>query len=143
MKFRRGWPLLLLVLAGCATPESRIQKNPAMFDALTPEVQEQVRKGQIAVGFPEDAVFLALGKPDRMYTRQTESGTTEIWSYVGYYSTRDRQQVEYRGRVRDSKGASHSVSDTIWVDVDVQHDYEKLRVEIKDKKVRAIERVQR
>lgn len=134
---------LLLALAGCATPEGRIKKNPELFDALPPDVQAQVRKGQVGIGFSQDAVFLALGKPDRMYTRQAEAGTTEIWSWVSYTTTRDRQQVQYRGRVRDSKGVSHAVSDTIWVDVDTRNEYEKLRVEIRDKKVFAIERVQR
>lgn len=136
-------PALALLLAGCATPENRIKKHPELFDGLPADVQAQVRKGQIGVGFSEDAVFLALGKPDRMYTRQAETGTTEIWSWVSYTTTRDRQQVQYRGRVRDSKGASHSVTDTIWVDVDSRNEYEKLRVEIRDKKVFAIERIQR
>ena len=136
-------PAALQILAGCATPESRIKKNPEAFAALPSDVQESVRKGQISIGFTEDAVFLALGKPERRYTRQTEAGTTEVWSYVDYYTTPDRQRVEYRGRVRDSKGVSHTVYDTVWVDVDVRHDYEKLRVEMQDGKVRAIERIQR
>lgn len=132
-----------LLLAGCATPASRIKKYPEKFDALAPEVQVLVRKGEVAVGFPEDAVFLALGKPDRKYTRVTESGTTEIWSYVDYYTTPERQRVEYRGRVRDSKGVMRTVADTVWVDVDIRHDYEKLRVELREGKVYAIERVKR
>jgi len=145
MSIRFPWTVLMLalLLAGCATPESRIKKNPEAFAALPAEIQEAVRKGQVNVGFSADAVFLALGKPDREYTRQTEAGQTMIWSYVGYTTTTTRQQVEGRFRVRDSKGSTRTVYDTVWVDVDVRNEYEKLRVELQDGTVRSIERMQR
>ncbi len=136
-------PAALLILAGCATPESRIKKHPELFEALPVDMQESVSKGQINVGFTEDAVFLALGKPDRTYTRQTEAGTTEIWSYVDFYTTSNRQLVDGRFRVRDSKGVTRTVYDSVWVDVNVRNEYEKLRVEMREGKVQAIERVRR
>ena len=145
MKTRpRSWLAagLLAVLAGCATPESRIRKNPAAFEALPPDVQAAVRQGQIGMGFSSEAVELALGRPDRLYTRQTEAGTAEVWSYVGYTTTLERQRVEGRFRVRDGSGY-RTVTDSVWVDVDRRSEYEKLRVEFTGGRVSAIERVKR
>ena len=86
------------------------------------------------------SVFLTLGKPDRIYSRQTETGTQEVWSYVGYSTSLDRQRVEGRFRIKDPQGGYRTVTDSIWVDVDRRTEYEKLRVEFGGGQVRAIER---
>jgi hypothetical protein len=75
-----------LWLAGCSTPDTRIQSNPAAFARLTPEQQSLVRAGQIALGFDMDAVKLALGEPDRMSVRTDADGETAIWHYLSYES---------------------------------------------------------
>lgn len=144
---KQPWALVGLaavaIAAGCSTPASRIKKHPQIFEALPPEVQGAVRQGKVEIGFPEQAVYLALGKPDRKYTRQTESGVTAIWSYVDYTTTTERQRVDGTFRVRDPSGTYRTIRDSIWVDVDRRTEYEKLRVEIRDGQVSAIERVQR
>lgn len=132
-----------LVLAGCSTPASRIAKNPELFAGFPLDVQARVKQGEIDVGFPQEAVEMALGKPDRRYTRTTAADQTEVWSYVGIYTTTERQRVNGRFRVRDATGAYQTVSDSIWVDVQQQHEYEQLRVEFENAKVKAIERVTR
>ena len=73
-----------LFLAGCSTPATRIGANPEAFAQLNPQQQALVRAGQVSVGMPESAVELALGHPDRVTTRTTAQGTTEIWHYVEY-----------------------------------------------------------
>jgi hypothetical protein len=73
-----------LAIVGCSTPESRIRKNPAAFARLTPEQQDLIRKGQIAVGFDQEMVQLALGEPDHITTRTDAKGVTETWSYTTY-----------------------------------------------------------
>ncbi|TAM25622.1 MAG: hypothetical protein EPN60_11995 [Nevskiaceae bacterium] len=79
--------LLALLLAACAsTPASRIEKDPASFTQLTPEQQEKVRAGQVAVGFDAAATRLALGEPDRVLQKTTAAGETEIWQYVDVYT---------------------------------------------------------
>lgn len=79
----KGLCLVLAVLiAACASPSKRIKRNQALFDTFPPAVQEKVRQGQVDVGFTADMVLIALGKPDRKYTRKTEAGDTEIWAYV-------------------------------------------------------------
>jgi len=82
-------------LIGCATPESRIRKNPELFASFPAEQQDLIKQGKIAVGFDMDAVRLALGAPDRVRERTTNDGTSQIWSYVTY-ETRDGMPL-YRG----------------------------------------------
>jgi outer membrane protein assembly factor BamE (lipoprotein component of BamABCDE complex) len=133
----------LLALAGCSTPASRIEQNKELFNTFAPDVQASIRQGKIDIGFTRDMVFMALGKPDRQYSRTTESGQSEIWSYVELYSTTRRQRIEGPFRVRDPQGGYRTVSDSMWVDVDEQHEYERLRVEFGGNRVRAIENVTR
>lgn len=79
--------LLALLLAACAsTPTSRIEKDPAGFARLTPEQQEKVRAGQVAIGFDASATRLALGEPDRILQKITAAGDSETWLYVDVYT---------------------------------------------------------
>ncbi len=134
---------ILALLTGCASPEARIKKNPELFNSFPPDVQERVRKGDIDIGYTKDMVTIALGEPNRVYSRQTESGLVEVWSYTDFYTKSDRQRVDVRSRVRDSSGSYRTVSDWVWVDVDQRTEFEHLRVELRDEKVIAIERLQR
>jgi hypothetical protein len=70
-----------LLAAGCSTVDSRIAKNRAAFDAWPAPVQSAIIQGKIGVGFTPDQVRVALGEPDRVFTRTTADGTSEIWSY--------------------------------------------------------------
>jgi hypothetical protein len=72
---------LALVAAGCSTVDSRIDKNRAAFNTWPAPVQDKVVRGQIDVGFTTDQVRVALGEPDRIWTRTTGDGTSEVWSY--------------------------------------------------------------
>ncbi len=78
--------LAALCVAGCSTPEARIRKNPEAFARLTPAQQDLIRKGQIAIGFDQEMVQLALGEPDHIITRTDATGASEIWSYTTYES---------------------------------------------------------
>lgn len=69
------------LLAGCSTVDSRIDKNRAAFNTWPPAVQDKVVRGQIDVGFTTDQVRVALGEPDRVWSRTTADGTSEVWSY--------------------------------------------------------------
>ena len=74
----------MLVLAGCSTPETRIAKNPEIFNRLTPEEQNLIREGKVAIGFDQEMVRLAVGEPDRIWTRTDAEGSSESWSYTTY-----------------------------------------------------------
>ena len=75
----------LVLLSACSTPETRIQKNPDAFAKFPPEVQEMIKKGQVALGFDQDMVRFAIGKPDRVRTYLDANGSKEIWSYTSYH----------------------------------------------------------
>lgn len=74
-----------LFAAGCSTtPETRIRDNPEAFTRLSPEDQELVRQGKVAIGFDKETVQLAVGEPDRIWSRVDTEGATEAWSYTTY-----------------------------------------------------------
>ena len=71
----------VLIVGGCSTVDSRIAKNREVFNTWPPAVQDKVVSGQIDIGFTSDQVRVALGEPDRVFTRTTADGTSQIWSY--------------------------------------------------------------
>jgi hypothetical protein len=85
MKLSRPLTLIsfgaLLLFAGCSTPSSRIKSHQAAFDALPTETQAAIRAGKVEFGYTQEMVLMALGKPDRRYSRTTQSGQTEVWAY--------------------------------------------------------------
>lgn len=77
--------LLLLAVAflcGCAsTIEDRRKERHAAYSQLPPETRSLVDAGQIKVGMPKDAVYIAWGKPDQSIQSESEQGRTETWIY--------------------------------------------------------------
>ena len=141
MKISHAFLLLavLLVVAGCATPETRIRQNPALFASFAPEVQAKVRQGHIALGFPVAAVRMALGDPDRVYHRVTTTGASEIWAYTSYDYHTDPQFVTVLSPVSDPRVFGALTPGVVMVDVQQRTEYEALRVEIENQTVKAIE----
>ncbi len=85
----------LIFQTGCYSPEARIKKNPELFSQLAPQDQELIKQGKVAVGFTPDMVKLAVGDPDRIYTRTDANGTSETWAYTTYET--DSGVLLYRG----------------------------------------------
>lgn len=85
----------LAFFSGCSTPEARINKNPEAFAKLTTEDQQRIREGKVAIGFTPEMVKLALGEPDKVFTRTDANGVNESWSYTTYES--DGGVMLYRG----------------------------------------------
>ncbi|MES2490792.1 MAG: hypothetical protein V4607_13480 [Pseudomonadota bacterium] len=85
----------ITLLAGCASPERRIEKDPASYSKLTPLQQEQVRKGDISIDMPDFGVELALGKPDNITERIDAKGSVSIWHYKKQDTT--TTSVDYIG----------------------------------------------
>ena len=75
---------LMVIVTGCSTTNSRIKDHQASFDATPPAVQDKIRAGQIDIGFTPEQVTMALGNPDRSYTRTTARGTSEVWAYADH-----------------------------------------------------------
>jgi len=73
--------ILAAALAACQSPQSRIKKNQAAFDAYPPEVQTAIREGRVEVGFTGEQAVMALGKPSRVYAQKTAASSQEVWEY--------------------------------------------------------------
>lgn len=83
MTSRTALLVLAAALAACQSPQSRIRKGQAAFDAYPPEVQAAVREGRVETGFTAEQARMALGKPGRVYSRKTASSDQEVWEYGG------------------------------------------------------------
>ncbi len=73
----------LLLASGCSTVSSRIDDHRALYESYPLEVRETIAAGQVAVGFDENQVTMALGSPDHVYTRTDLNGTSHVWGYRG------------------------------------------------------------
>lgn len=73
-------------LVSCAnsTPQSRIARNPAIYESLSTAQQLAVTEGKITKGMGPDAVFLAWGRPDRVGRWNRSGREVERWFYLGY-----------------------------------------------------------
>lgn len=135
-----GFAMLVMIigLAGCAsTPDRRIQKNPAVFEALSADEQETIRAGRVEIGYTPDMVFLALGAPDRKVTRRTAGDNREIWIYHGRFMTTDTV------RVHDQFGRFRPVRPAIYLDRTVEHVYTRARLEFARGELVSIEQTER
>jgi hypothetical protein len=74
---------LLLVSCVPSTPQSRIQREPGKFAALSEKHQSLVQQGQISRGMTPDAVYLAWGGPARIFQGSKNGNPTERWDYAG------------------------------------------------------------
>lgn len=78
-----------LFLSACSTPQSRIEANPAIVARLSPGDRNLASAGRIRDGMNKDAVFIAWGRPDRVYRGSHQGKDFEAWIYttreVRYY----------------------------------------------------------
>ncbi|MDB6123907.1 MAG: hypothetical protein JWQ71_2900 [Pedosphaera sp.] len=96
VKFFSGL-LVILLLAGCASTQNvatRKQERLAAYQALPPELKVAVDQGQIKVGMPMDAVYIAWGAPSQTLQSANEGGEAVTWLYHGGYV----QETRYWGR---------------------------------------------
>ena len=84
----------LLGITGCATNrdrfESRRHEKYGVYSSLTPEQRGLVDQGQIKIGMPIDAVYIAWGKPSEIVAGENAQGGFVRWLYF------DTQLQEYR-----------------------------------------------
>jgi hypothetical protein len=134
-----------IALSGCMSAQylrdRRIAENIELFNSYTPDIQEQIRLGQVNLGFSEDMVGLAWGAPDRMYVRTTERGEETVWIYSSRRLLTQTDRMSVPVRVYDDRGRSTVVYRNIWVNRDLQEEYDVARVEFLLGIVTAIERM--
>lgn len=83
MKLFLLFPLLAVCAVSCSTntPQTRIEKNPRIFDSLNTADQALVEVGKIQNGMTPPAVFLAWGPPDGRAEGEKEGERFEQWVY--------------------------------------------------------------
>ncbi len=123
----------LILLAACATPDSRIADNRTAFDKFPAETQQKIRTGQVEVGFTPEMVLMSLGEPARKFTRKTEMGDTDVWSYHD-----DSPKFSFGFGV-GSGGRGSSVGGGVGVSTGGYDPDEKIRVEFRDGVVTAVD----
>lgn len=70
------------ILTACSSVNSRISENQHQFNTFAPEAQAQIQSGHIDVGFTEDMVYMALGRPSDKETLARDGKTLLIWKYL-------------------------------------------------------------
>jgi hypothetical protein len=85
----RGAALLLCLLAaGCATDggvTAREKEKADVYATLQPWQKRFIEKGVVASGFTPDMVYMAMGKPSKVETKDFPEGHAELWTYDRYY----------------------------------------------------------
>ncbi|MEO6003457.1 MAG: hypothetical protein ABIZ04_01845 [Opitutus sp.] len=123
---------LLLISAGCATVDSRVKDHQSAFSSWPPAIQENVRAGKVDIGYTQEMVEVALGKPDRLASRTTDHGQSDVWIYF------DKGPHFSIGLGFGSGNRSSAVGGGVTVGDDFRDD-EKLRVVFEGGRVTAIE----
>ncbi len=122
------------LLAACASTDSRIRDNQSAFDSYPPAVQQQIRAGQADIGFTPDMVRMALGEPDRKFSRTAAEGSSEVWAY------RDSSPTFSFGVGGGSFGRSSGVGGGVGVSTGGDAPDDKLRVVFFNGRVASIEK---
>lgn len=89
---------LAVLLAGCETDggiSSRAQEKSAAYASLKPWQKNYIDKGIIAKEFTTDMVYIAIGKPTSVETRESPDGSVEVWTYKNYYPSTDAASMKY------------------------------------------------
>ncbi len=84
--------LLALCLAGCESTGSiagRTQEKSAVYATLKRWEKNYIERGSVAVGFTPDMVYMALGHPSSIDTRDFSTGHAELWTYRRSYPKRE------------------------------------------------------
>lgn len=78
--------LAAVLLTGCAsTIESRKKEHYNAYSQLSVDQRAAVDAGQIKVGMPKDAVYIAWGKPHQVLVTELPAGKNEVWLYMDTY----------------------------------------------------------
>jgi hypothetical protein len=80
--------VLVLLVSGCESDGSvsaRAQEKSATYTTLKPWQKHYIDTGSISEGFTPDMVYIAMGKPDKVDTKEQPEGPTELWTYSRFY----------------------------------------------------------
>ena len=132
-----------LFASGCNlfTPpvERRIEKNQEVFDSYPPEVRENLRLGQIQLGYDEDMVIISLGHPNRRYLRYDAQGRSVIWVYLDETVRSRRHRTSLDLPMLDPQGHRVTRREELLLELDDHQQFERKRIHFAEGKVIALE----
>ena len=135
--------LALFLISGCKSAQQirkqRIEQNQQIFTTYSTDIQEQIRQGQIDLGFSEQMTEMAWGSPDRIYTRLTKDGLLTIWTYTFIQTQTSTQSITIPVDGTDHQVTRSTHYRRIWIDHDTKREYPVARVEFNEEVVTAIE----
>src|SRR3954464_7700409 len=133
---------LLVFFTGCQSVDDRIKEKPAAFAQADAAAQDKIKQGIIDLGFTEDLVYLALGKPDQKRESVGPTGKTVTWIYNTYYQRYDGSHFAgYSRRVYfDPYLRTYRVYyRPVYAEVYTDETEERIRIVFKDDNVAVIE----
>ncbi len=74
-----------LFLAGCNTFNARAKQMSGVYDNLSANEQDRLKRGAINVGDTPEMVYIALGSPDERRDTMNADGTRTTWVYKTYW----------------------------------------------------------
>jgi hypothetical protein len=133
---------LLLALTGCNTLNHRIHEKAAVYYALDAATQDQIRQGQVGIGYTPDMVYIALGEPTRRVSHLASDGSHDTWIYKSYYE--EYAGTAFAGYHRYAvpgrlPGRYTVYTEPVYTDLYRQRSQEYLRISFKDGKVASID----
>ncbi|MCF7687908.1 MAG: hypothetical protein K9M98_02985 [Cephaloticoccus sp.] len=101
----------LLINTGCESTgiSTRINEKSAVFATLTLEQQKYIRQGAVEIGYTSDMVYMALGKPSKVKSKDSPDGLVEMWTYNNYYPSVTATQL-VAGSKSTQSGSWNSVN---------------------------------
>jgi hypothetical protein len=84
--------LLALFATGCESDggiAARTQEKSAVYATLKISDKRFIEKGVIAMGFTSDMVYMAMGHPTKVESKDLPQGRAELWTYDRYYPNYD------------------------------------------------------
>ena len=113
---------VLLVLAaasifiGCAssTIDKRKHERATAYASLPAETRASVDRGELKIGMPEDAVYIAWGQPSEVLHNETEGGASTVWLYYGGWMEEERYWT-HRRMLRDYQPRTYVRAEIVFV----------------------------
>jgi hypothetical protein len=140
-----GVGLLLGLLAGCSTFESRAKEKSTVFASLDEATRARLEAREIHLGDSSDMVYIALGNPSEIQKTTDAAGASATWIYNTYWQ--EYQGTRLVGQRRDV--VYNPVTQTYRViytpdfqPVYVERSEERIRVTLESDRVTAIEQTQ-
>ncbi len=116
--------------AGCSTVSSRAEERPQAFENLPQAERELVKQSKINAGMSKDAVYIALGKPDKIIPGTPNGKPGETWAYFGVH-----QQVISNYHVIPRPAGRGFTTETVYNPVYITRPYVRRQVFFQNEKV--------